>query len=137
MALIDPELVRQLADADADGTVEAVVRLKAVKDAVTPAPDQTERITHDLVSRAQRSSGRREYGVNVFRYMGSFAVSGPKVFVEHLIHQPEVAAAVANRQPDTGMIPPASKRPVKLKDVGREQKRRPARKTSKRRRAPR
>ena len=135
MALIDPELVRQLADAGEDGTVEAVVRLKAGKGADTPEPDQTERIAQELVSRAQRSSGRREHGVNVFRYMGSFAVSAPKAFVEHLIHEPEVAAAVANRQPDGGMIPPASKRPAKLKDVGREPKRRPARKTSKPRRA--
>ena len=133
MAILDPELRRQLSEADDDGRIEAVVRLKT-NGAVTLEPDQTERIAGELMSRAQQVTGRREHGVNVFRYMGSFAVAAPKAFVAQLIDQPDVAAVVANRQPASGMIPPASKRPAKLKDVGRESKT-PARKTAKPRRA--
>lgn len=127
MAQIDPELVRQLAGTAEDETIEVVFRLRPGHGAVAPEPAETERLTKELVTRAERRSGCHDHDVNVFRNMGSFVVSAPKLFVEHLIGQPEIASAVANRQPGSGMIPPASKKPAKLKDVGREPKRSPAR----------
>lgn len=125
MAHVDPELTRQLTEADDEGMVEAVVRLKPTSGAASAEPDETERLTHQLMARVQRSAGQQENEVNVFRNLGSFAVSARPAFLKKLIAQPEVAAAVANRQPGSGSIPPVAKRPSTLEDVGRESKRRP------------
>lgn len=126
MAHVDPELTRQLTEAGDEGMVEAVVRLKPqTSGAASAEPDETERLTHQLMERVQRSAGRQENEVNVFRNLGSFAVSARPAFLKTLIAQPEVAAAVANRQPGSGSIPPVAKRPSTLEDIGRESKRRP------------
>lgn len=135
MAQFDPEFLRQIAAAPADSTVEAVVRLKPAGDDAAAGPDETERLTHELVSRAQRRSGQHEDAVNVFRYLGSFAVAAKPAFLKVLMDQPEVAAVVANRQPGSGMIPPVRKRPATLDEVGRKRPAAPKRRPPKARRA--
>jgi hypothetical protein len=46
MAHVDPDLTRQLTEADDEGTVEAVVRLKPqTSGAASAEPDETERLT--------------------------------------------------------------------------------------------
>ena len=120
MKLVDPELVRQLAASTDDGRVEAVVRLQPQDGLPTTPPEETERLAHELVRRTQKASGEHEDAVNVFKYLGSFAISASPAFMKALIAQPEVASALANKQPDSGMIRPVDKRPARIEDVGRE-----------------
>jgi hypothetical protein len=119
-AIVDPELVRQLSTATGNGSVQAVVRLHPKAGVVATPPEETERLARELVSRTQKVSGEQEDAVNVFKYLGSFAISAKPSFLKALIAQPEVAAAVANNQPGSGMIPPVEKRPARIEDVGRD-----------------
>lgn len=130
MKLVDPELVRQLAASTDDSRVEAVVRLQPQDGLPATPPEETERLAHELVRRTQKASGEHEDAVNVFKYLGSFAISASPAFVKMLIAQPEVASALANKQPDSGMIRPVDKRPARIEDIGREttQRVKPARK---------
>lgn len=120
MSILDPELERQLAASAGHTPVEAVVRLRAKPGVAAPPPEETERIARELVGRAQKASGEQEDAINVFKYLGSFAVSAKPAFLKTLLAQPEVESALANRQPDTGMIEPVEKRPARIEDVGRE-----------------
>ncbi len=120
MAKLDPELARQLSASTSDGSVEAVVRLKPEPGAPATPPEETERLARELVSRTQKASGEHEDAVNVFKYLGSFAISAKPSFLKTLIAQPEVDAALANRQPGSGMIPPVDKRPARIEDVGHD-----------------
>jgi hypothetical protein len=120
MKLVDPELARQLAASTDDGRVEAVVRLQPQDGLPATPPEETERLAHELVQRTQKASGEQEDAVNVFKYLGSFAISASPAFLKALIAQPEVASALANKQPDSGMIRPVDKRPARIEDVGRE-----------------
>jgi hypothetical protein len=119
MATVDPELERQLIDAPEGHSVEAVFRLKPPDSVTTAAaPEETERLAHELLKRAKESSGQTEDGMNVFRYLGSFAVAARPEFLRTLMSQPEVATVVANRKSGSvGVIPPAGKRSATLKDV--------------------
>jgi hypothetical protein len=118
-AILDPELVRQLS-ISADTPVQAVVRLRPQPGTHAQPPEETERIAKELVSRTQKASGEHEDAVNVFKYLGSFAISAKPAFLKALIAQPEVAAALANNQPESGMIQPVEKRPARIEDVGRD-----------------
>src|SRR5262245_56813548 len=113
---IDPELSRQLETAAAGGeTVEAVIRLRAeATDAVVPTPERTEALTHAVIRRISKKSGTAsELQYNIFRNLGSFVVAGPPELIREVIGQPEVAAAVANRQPSSAFIPPVQKAPLR------------------------
>jgi hypothetical protein len=120
---IDPELMKQL-DATAasqDDKVEAVIRLRP-DDAsqIVPAPEQTESLANDLIERVKGQVGESETHYNVFRNLGSFVVSAPPSFIRELICQPEVAAAVANRQPESAAMPPVETRPVTARKARRK-----------------
>jgi hypothetical protein len=120
-AKIDPALATELDAADAGDTmVEAVVRLH--RDATTGPlkPEVTESRAQELIQRVHQDVGADPQLVNVFRNLGSFVVVAVPGFIRHLISQPEVESAVANRRPGSGMIKPVSKRPVDLEDVGKE-----------------
>jgi hypothetical protein len=123
---LDPTFARQLDAAEDDVPVEAVVRLQPTDPAaMTTQPEETDRLTRELVERVQQKSGQREHGLNIFPNLGSFAISASPQFFKTLIAQPEVAAVVANRQPEAGSIPVVSKRPASLDEVGRRRAPRP------------
>jgi hypothetical protein len=121
LAKLDPEFVRQLDEAQGQEAVQAVVRLQPSDhdSAVVVDPEETDRMARELVDRVKESSGSRDAAINVFRNLGSFAISASADFLRALARQPEVAAVVANRQPGSALIPPAGKRPASLRDVGR------------------
>lgn len=103
-----------------DGPVEAVVRLRPDPGQIVTTPEETERVTHELVSRTQQVSGEASPAVNVFRYLGSFAIAASPKFMKALVAQPEVESALANRQPSQGSIAPVDKHEVPIGDIGRE-----------------
>src|SRR5262245_6498339 len=123
MAKVDPELERQLSESTDDEPVEAVVHLQSKPGVPAPPPEETERLTRELVSRTQQVSGEHERAVNVFKYLRSFSISAKPAFLKTLLDHPEVKSALANKQPQppgSGMIPPVAKRPAQIEDVGRD-----------------
>lgn len=116
MATLDPELVHQMATSGG-APVAAVVHLRDPDGALTP-PGETERLAHELVERSKILSGEPQSSINVFRYLGSFAIVAKAALIKVLISQPEVAAAVANKQTGPGLVPPVNKRPARIEDVG-------------------
>jgi hypothetical protein len=117
---LDPELIRQLSTSAADDPVEAVVRLRTDPGVTTPPPDETERLARQVVARTQKLSGEQENALNVFKYLGSFAISAKPAFIKTLLDQPEVASALANNQPGSGLIPPLEPRPAQIEEVGHD-----------------
>ena len=113
-AKTDPELIQQLKDAHAgQPLVEAVVRFRADDPKeVVPSPERTEELTQCVLNRVKKHIGKSEARYNVFRNLGSFVVSAEPEFLRELISQPEVAAAVANQQSESALIPPVKKTPV-------------------------
>src|SRR5262249_48832671 len=111
---IDPELLRQLNAVAADNEpVEAVVRLNPDNPAeIVPSPERTEELARKVLQRVAKRVGNPVMKHNVFSNLGSFVVSAPTQFVRELIEQPEVAAAVANRQAGEALIPPINKKPL-------------------------
>jgi hypothetical protein len=101
---IDPDLLSQIDAAEAGGgrdpaPVQAVVYLKPPDPAQhTVPPDELPGVVAELLSRVERKVGRSAGRHNTFRNLGSFAVEAPPEFIRELIHQPEVASAVANRR---------------------------------------
>lgn len=105
---VDPELQRQLGAASASNKpVEVVVRLRPDDPAqVVPSPERTQQLAEKIMTRVTKRVGSAAARHNVFTNLGSLVVSGSPEYVRELISQPEVAAAVANQQPDDAMIPP-------------------------------
>jgi hypothetical protein len=112
----DPELLRQLEESEARSVsaapeeVQAVFVLGGASDPSSvslggarplPSPDETEKIVRRVVERVQGETGKRVELLNVFRNMNSFVVAGDPVAIRSLLEQPEIASAVANRQPGT------------------------------------
>jgi len=126
-AKIDPELLRQLDQTTASQEpVEVVVRLRSADPGRTvAAPEKTEGMAHQIVDRVKVQLGRPFARMNIFRNLGSFVIAADPSFVRELIGQPEVAAAMANRQPGEALIPPVHSRPVELDEIGKEKARGP------------
>lgn len=109
---VDPELVRQL-----DRAAQAVDPVQAVFTLRTSGrplpPDRVTSIVHQLVERASAATGQPKVDLNVFSNLGAFAISAPPDVIRTLLAEPEIATATANLQPNTALIPPRRKRPVK------------------------
>jgi hypothetical protein len=134
-AKIDPVLLEELSEAEqSNGHVEAVVRLRAPSGDSILIPPVTKSLAEDLLQRVAGSVGFNAEFVNIFRNLGSFLVVAQPTFLRELISQPEVAAAVANRQHDA-FIEPVNKRPSHIESVGassRARRERSSRRTSSR-----
>ena len=120
-APIDARLADLLAaDSDTGSSVDAVFRLRAPEGTVLIEPETTEYLTRQLIRRAERQVGQKAADWNVFKNLGSFAVSAPAPVIRAIAEQPEIAGAVANRQPaGPAKIEPVRRRPATLDDVAR------------------
>jgi hypothetical protein len=98
-AKVDPALRAALATAKAGrGTVDAVVTLAPSDPAIgVDSPAETVKKGRALVARVRAAVGTEPDAVNVFENLQSMAVSADASFIEELISQPEVNAAMANR----------------------------------------
>lgn len=137
-AKIDPLLLEELSEAEqSNSDVEAVVRLRPPSGNSILVPPVTKSLAEELLQRVAGSVGFNAEFVNIFRNLGSFLVVAQPAFLRELISQPEVAAAVANRQHDA-FIEPVNKRRSRIESVGasgrvrreRSSQRTPSRKTS-------
>jgi hypothetical protein len=106
---IDPELTRQLDEADAgDRTVQAVVYLRNPQRSINP--DSVTKTAKRVIDSASTKAGTSPARVNVMRYIGTVAVEAPASFVRALIEETEVASALANVHPgddDPGLGKPS------------------------------
>jgi hypothetical protein len=110
----DPELLRQLEAAAApDQEIAAVCSLRPARphEKFIP-PAEAGALVERVLRRVQRQTGRRPGRVQVFRNLGSFAVSAPAAFLRQLLQQREIATATANRQPEDLLIRPVSSEPA-------------------------
>lgn len=101
---IDPELTKQMNEAAAGEPVAAIIRLGPTSaKSLSPSPDETDRIAHELLARAQRRVKSKAPDFNVFKNLGYFVVSAPVDYLRALVDQPEVAHAFPNiRRESTG-----------------------------------
>lgn len=120
----DPELTRQIDLASTkDDAVEAVFILSPDDPSeVVPSSERTEKLTRQVLERVKKSVGRREKKVNIFRNMGSFVVSADPTFLRELMSQPEIAGAMANRQPGAASFGSVKKRIVRSSDRAKAKK---------------
>jgi hypothetical protein len=97
---MDPALSAQLDAAAADDQpVQAVIALRRDAGPAAAGGQDVGALAEDLLSRVARETGTPPVDHNVFRNLGSFVVVAPPAFVRCLLEQPEVEAAMANRQP--------------------------------------
>jgi len=104
---IDPELLRQIAEAEKPASGAAGAQVQAVffldpASASASDPAKVEARVRKLLRRVERSSRERPAVVNVFRNLGSFVVQAPPAFLRDLIEQPEIRNARANRPAGEG-----------------------------------
>jgi hypothetical protein len=98
-ARVDPELVKQIDEAAADEPIGAVIRLGPTSaGSPTPPPEDTDRIAHELLARAQKRAKSGALDYNVFTNLGYFVVSAPPAYLRALVEEPEVAHAFPNRR---------------------------------------
>jgi hypothetical protein len=98
---VDPELAKQIDEAAEDEPVGAVIRLCPTSaDHPTPSPEETERIAHELLSRAAKRVKHHAPDFNVFKHLGYFVVSAPPAYLKALVDSPEVEHAFPNRRGD-------------------------------------
>lgn len=96
----DPELLRQIDSGEANNdSIQAVfslaLPLKKLLD-----PKQVEDATKQVLERAEKEVGSKPKDVNIFKNLGSFAVSADASFIRRIIDDPEIASAIANKQPE-------------------------------------
>jgi hypothetical protein len=108
---IDPELIRQLnKNAATEGSVQAIVGLLPDDPTnVVLSPERTEELAQKVLDRVKKHVGSKEKRYHVFKNLGSFVIDADPRFLRELISQPEVASAMANRQPESMLIAPIKK----------------------------
>jgi len=74
--------------------------------------EDTETIVKEVLSRVEQQCGTSVGDCNIFRNLGSFVVSAKPALLRELLGQPEIASAIANRQPESAFIAPRKKRRV-------------------------
>lgn len=94
---IDPELLRQLDEAEVSGDrVTAVVTLSRTA-GTAPNPTIVEEQTRRAVDRTTQTTGENPGDVHVMGRLSVAYVSGSEKFLREFVEQPEVVAAVANQ----------------------------------------
>src|SRR5258706_11304674 len=104
---VDPELERRINSAAADSkTVEAVLMLRQTPMQIATNTQGTTKLVDKVLKRVQDKEGTGPKQLNVLQNLGMFVIEAEPGFLRELIAQPEIASAVANRQPDEAMPAP-------------------------------
>lgn len=98
---IDPELLRQVTEAESKATASSEAWVQAVvflePDAgQSSGPADVEQLVSAMLTRVEHDIGEQPHDVNVFRNLRSFVVQAPPRFLRRLVEQPEVRSATAN-----------------------------------------
>src|SRR5712664_3592789 len=105
---VDPILAKQINEvASESAPVEAVIMLHPDDPAqLVASPERVQELTHEVLQRVEKQLGTGVVKVNIFRNLGSFAISAEPHFIRELLQQPEVASAMANKRSTQAYIPP-------------------------------
>ena len=101
---LDDVLVQQLQRAGEDEPVEAVFRLHATGAKVVPPAEETVKLAAELIGRAESAANAKADRQHVFKHMGSFVVCAKPSIIRHLLAQPEIAKATANRHDEAPQV---------------------------------
>ena len=108
---MNPELRRQLAEAERTGTEAQAVFVMRPREAEPLPPEEAESLANDLIARAEASTGHKRSDLHVFRNLSSFVVQGPAELLRQLAEDEQVESAMPNRPSGSMRIePPAPKR---------------------------
>ena len=114
---VDPELERQIIAAAAETkTVEAVLMLRKTPAQIAADPGGTTEQVEKVLKRVEEKTGTGAKQFNVFQNLGMFVVEAEPTFLRELVTQPEVASALANRQPGEAMTPPVAEPATKTRN---------------------
>jgi hypothetical protein len=103
--------------------VQAVLKLRPLQETqLVASPEHTTKLANQVIKRVSDKLGQQANRMTLFRNLGSFAIDAPPRFLRELLNQPEIAAASANRQPDSAYIAPINPRPAEINEVGHEQR---------------
>lgn len=95
----DPELLRQIDSVGTnDDSIQAVFSL-ALPIKKLLDPKQVEETANQVLERAEKEVGSKPKDVNIFKNLGSFVVSADASFIRQIIDDPDIASAIANKQP--------------------------------------
>ena len=110
---VDPELTRQLDEADPDDApVQAVVHFRSTG---KRGPAGVTEVADAAIGSATSRAGTGPIRVNVMRYLGVMSVEAPASFVRALLDEEDVESALANVHPgddDPGLGVPSQPRTV-------------------------
>ena len=97
---VDPVLQEQIDSVAAKNeSIEAVFSLDLPMKQLLD-PKVVEETTNKVLKRAEKTAGSKPKGVNVFKNLGSFAVSADASFIKEVIDDPNISRAIANVQPE-------------------------------------
>ncbi len=109
---VDPELTRQLDEADPDDApVQAVVHFRSTG---KRGPAGVTEVADAAIGSATSKAGTGPIRVNVMRYLGVMSVEAPASFVRALLDEDDVESALANVHPgddDPGLGVPSEAQP--------------------------
>ena len=109
-AKVDPELERQINSASAEAkTVEAVLMLRQSPLQIAANAQGATAMVEKVLKRVTEKAGTGPKQLNIFQNLGMFIVEAEPSFLRELVAQPEIATAMANRQPGEEMTPPVTK----------------------------
>lgn len=117
-AKVDPELVRQIAQAEEEHSpVQAVISLRGrSRGRSYLSPEETIKTVKRIVGRVTEETHATPRTLNVFRNLSSFVIEADALFIKRLIDLEEVNAAMANQQHGSALKPV---KPRKSASVGR------------------
>ena len=78
---------------------------------------EAESTVRDLINRVEGETAERAARVTVLPHIQSFAVSGPRVLVDRIAAQPEIASVMGDRPSEDLFIRPTKRREASLSDA--------------------
>lgn len=91
---VDPKLSRAIAKGMASGEpVHAAFTLRNSREGTSLSPETTDRIVHELVSRAAREADVAARKLVVFKNLQSFSIDAPAALVEKLVADEAIGTA--------------------------------------------
>jgi hypothetical protein len=94
------------------GNAAVVVTLKPPPGQIVPSPNETGRLSRELIERAEQATGLRVGKSNVFQRLGRFVLDAPAGVIRHIAQQPEVTETTPNELRGFGLIDPVRKGPA-------------------------
>jgi hypothetical protein len=112
---IDPALRTELEAVSSQADpVAAVIKLRPSPGRGSLPPEETQRLTEQVLKRVREHAGDRENEYYILDFLRAFNLVAPAHFVVELLKQPEVASAMAAEDENSAYIPPRNVKEVHI-----------------------